>query len=277
MFFIREKKLRGVWKIERDGKESYLAGTAHFFPYRLQKSLRYYIQKTRRVLFEGPLDERSMARVIERGLEGGGAEAIYEALDARVIGGIKRIMAPLLNEPRPLSLLFPLGPSNRDPLYHWFKERRPWLAFLQIWAQFLKSQGWKYSVDLEALKLATRLGREVFFLETIEEQVEALNGVPLERMINFLKKIEHWQDYASTHAQLYLQGNVEQMMSRISEFPTRCPSIVEDRDPVFFERMQNFLAEGEVIAFLGVAHMPGIKKMIRHQGYKVEQAREADE
>lgn len=277
MFFIREKKLRAVWKIERDGKESYLAGTAHFFPYRLQKSLRYYIQKTRRVLFEGPLDERSMACVIERGLEGGGAEAIYEAMDSQVIGKIKRIMALLLNEPKPLSLLLPLGPANRDPLYHWFKERRPWLAFLQIWAQFLKSQGWKYSVDLEALKVATRLGREVFFLETIEEQVEALNGVPLERMINFLKKIEHWQDYASTHAQLYLQGNVEQMMSRISEFPTRCPSIVEDRDPVFFERMQNFLAEGGVIAFLGVSHMPGIKKMIRHQGYKVEQVRGADE
>ncbi len=277
MFFFGEKEFRAVWKIERDGQESYLAGTAHFFPYRFQKSLGYYIQKTRRVLFEGPLDERSMARVIERGLEGGGAEAIYEALDAQTIGRIKRITVSLLNEPRSLSLLLPLGPAKRDPLYHWFKERRPWLAFLQIWSQFLKSEGWKYSVDLEALKVATRLGREVFFLETIEEQVEALEGVPLERMINFLKKVEHWQDYATTHAQFYLQGKVEQMMSLVSEFPTRCPSIVENRDPVFFARMQNFLAEGEVIAFLGVSHMPGIKRMIRNQGYKVEQVRGRDE
>ena len=277
MFSFREKEFRTIWKIERDGKESYLAGTAHFFPYRFQKSLGYYIQKTRGVLFEGPLDDQSMALVIERGLEGGGAEAIYEALDSQTIGRIKRIMAPLLNEPRSLSLLFPLGPANRDPLYHWFKERRPWLAFLQIWSQFLKSAGWKYSVDLEALKVATRLGREVYFLETIEEQVEALKGVPLERMVNFLKKVEHWGDYAKTHALFYLQGNVEQVMSRLSEFPTRCPSIVENRDPVFFERMQNFLAEGEVIAFLGVSHMPGIKRMIRNQGYKVEQVRERDE
>jgi hypothetical protein len=57
--FSREKDLKMVWKIERNGKWSYLVGTAHFFPYSFKRYLVRYISSVDTVLLEGPLDESS--------------------------------------------------------------------------------------------------------------------------------------------------------------------------------------------------------------------------
>ncbi|MDI6756250.1 MAG: TraB/GumN family protein, partial [Thermodesulfobacteriota bacterium] len=65
--FFSVKELKTIWKVERDGKEGYLSGTAHFFPYSLKKSLLHYIRKAKVVLFEGPLDDQSMNQVIKNG------------------------------------------------------------------------------------------------------------------------------------------------------------------------------------------------------------------
>ena len=40
-----------------------------------------------------------------------------------------------------------------NPLYDMVKGMKPWLAFFTIWSNFLKKNGWKYSVDLEASPL----------------------------------------------------------------------------------------------------------------------------
>jgi len=265
----KRKEFKMIWKIEKHGVEGYLAGSAHFFLYPFKKSLSSYIGRVRRVLFEGPLDEKSMGRVVTRGVEKGGAEAIYAALDPQTIGRIRKIIAPLRSSSPSFPDFLTIKPFSQDPLFIWFKTLRPWLAFFQIWSQFLKNNGWKYSVDLEALKIATQLKKEIFFLETIEEQVAALEGVPLERIINYLKQIEHWEDYARNHAHYYLQGDLEQIMVLNREFPTRCPSIVDNRDPVMFERIKAFLAKGEVIAFVGTSHIQGITKFLQEDGYAV--------
>ena len=66
LFAPKEREFKMVWKIEKDGSGGgLLAGTAHFFPYRLRESLESYIRPARTVLLEGPLDEKSMNRVEE--------------------------------------------------------------------------------------------------------------------------------------------------------------------------------------------------------------------
>ena len=64
-FRSREKPLRMVWRVEKDGRRSYLVGTAHFFPYSFVGSLTRLLQKVGTVMFEGPLDEESTARIAE--------------------------------------------------------------------------------------------------------------------------------------------------------------------------------------------------------------------
>ncbi len=47
-FFHRnERELKTVWKIEGDGRRGYMAGTAHFSPFRFQRSLQRLIHKAR--------------------------------------------------------------------------------------------------------------------------------------------------------------------------------------------------------------------------------------
>ena len=55
------------------------------------------------------------------------------------------------------------------------------------------------------------------------------------------------------------------------EFPTRCDSIIANRDPIFFKRMKSFFDEGKTAAFVGVAHLPGISKLFLNEGYRVSQ------
>ena len=272
-----QKELKTIWRIERGGYKGYLAGTAHFFPYRFQKSLQRLIREAKIVLFEGPLDQQSMNQVVERGSEGEGSVTLYERLDPQTITQVKKCPGIYSDGSNPLPLFFPLGSKESDPLYAHFQKFRPWLAFLNLWSQYLKGKGWKYSVDLEAWGIAAQMGKEIHYLETIEEQVKALEGVPFERFVNFLKKIHRWDEYTKAHVQSYLKGDLEEMMSGTSEFPTRCPAIIENRDPVFYDRLRPHLEKAETVAFIGTAHIPGLKKLFLNDGYKVNQLLEMDE
>ena len=175
---MKEKELRAVWRIEKNGRGGLLAGTAHFFPYRLGKSLEAFIRPARTVLFEGPLDEASMNQVVAKASEGEGAGALYEVLDPAVRREIKKFLGLPGEGSGSLPLLLSIVSRDPDPLREHFRALRPWMAFFEIWAHFLKSKGWRSSVDLEAQQIAARLGKEIRFLETIEEQVAALEGHP---------------------------------------------------------------------------------------------------
>ena len=264
---MKEKELRAVWRIEKNGRGGLLAGTAHFFPYRLGKSLEAFIRPARTVLFEGPLDEASMNQVVAKASEGEGAGALYEVLDPAVRREIKKFLGLPGEGSGSLPLLLSIVSRDPDPLREHFRALRPWMAFFEIWAHFLKSKGWRSSVDLEAQQIAARLGKEIRFLETIEEQVAALEGIPPERFVRFLEKIERWEEFARSHARWYLSGDLEAMMASGNEFPSRCPSIVENRDPVLFERMKVFFERGEAIALVGTAHVPGLLKRFLAEGY----------
>jgi hypothetical protein len=275
-FHKNERELKTIWKVERDGRRGYITGTAHFSPFRYRRSLQGLIGKVQIALFEGPLDEQSMKRVVELGSAGEGSIALYERLDPQTITQIKRCTGMTPSGSNPLPLFFPLSAKESDPLYAHFQKFQPWLAFLNLWSQYLKESGWKYSVDLEAFKIAGQMGKEIHFLETIDEQVKALEGVPFERFVAFLKKVHLWDEHTKRHVQIYQRGGLEEIMSGTSEFPTRCPSIIENRDPIFYERMKPYLEKAETVAFVGTAHIAGLKKMFLRDGSKVDQEAETE-
>ncbi len=271
------KELKTVWRVEKDKKVGFLAGTAHFFPHRFQKSLQSYIQSARVVLFEGPLDQEGMDQVVERGSQEGGAAHLYGALDPQTIGNIRRHLGRFLAESRSLSSFFPFPVQSLDPVVVYFQNSRPWMAFFRIYAHFLRERGWKFSVDLEALRIASRLGKEIIFLESVEEQIAALEGIPLERFIRFFKRIDQWEDLAKANVRHYLQGEVEALLDCTDDFPSRCPSIVEQRDPVMFSRMRKFFENGEATAFIGTPHIPGILSRFKAEGYAILQVGKEEE
>jgi len=73
----KERILKTIWRAEKDGKVNYLIGTAHFFPYHFRISLKKLFRKTKRALFEGPLDSSSLEQVVVQGAGGEGSMQFY--------------------------------------------------------------------------------------------------------------------------------------------------------------------------------------------------------
>ena len=63
------------------------------------------------------------------------------------------------------------------------------------------------------------------------------------------------------------------LLNTTKPFPTRCTSIIDNRDPVFFERMMPYIDAGAVAVFVGTTHIQGITKMLEKDGFKVTQYR----
>lgn len=268
-FISKEKELKMIWKIKRDGKESYLAGTTHFFPYRFRSALRKHISNVDTVLLEGPLEEDVMNMVVEQSSGKTGIQSLYNALDARTITQINKELGYLFRGTSSFMSYMESFKRNSDLLYSQIKDQSPWMAFFSIWVHFLKKRGWRYIMDLDALNAAKELGREVFYLEKIEEQIEALNGIPFERIVYFVKKIEYWDGYVQRYIKYYLRGDFEELMNSAVEFPTRCESIIGRRDPILYERMKVFLEKGNALVVIGITHVQGIKKMLSEDGYLI--------
>jgi len=265
-FFSKERELRMVWKVLKGGRKSFLVGTAHFFPYSFKNSLRRYISNMDIILVEGPLDDNAVKTVAEHGLSRG-KQSLYDALDAQTINKINRGLTYPSRGLSSFASYMNTFKTSGDLLFEQIKDKRPWMAFFSIWFHYLEKKGWRFSTDLDALRIAVELGKEVQFLEKIEEQIEALNGVSLERIVNFLKKIERWDKYARRYVKYYLRGDLEGLMSAAREFPTFCESIINKRDPILHERMKPSLEKGDTIAFVGITHIQGIKKRLLEDGY----------
>ncbi len=275
MLFIKskEKELKMIWEVEKNGKKSHLIGTAHYFPYSFKTSLLRYIKSTGTVIFEGPLDPESMARVQAVGQTGQNDAPLFEELDQQTIADISQILYPSCRQRNPYFLYNFKTFKSENPTYDMIKGMKPWLAFFTIWFGFLEKNGWKHSVDLEAYKIAKELRKKIVFLETIEEQIQVLESLSHERIINFLKQANHWGSYVKDYVKAYLAGDLENLKFIGRGFPNRSPAVIDRRDQIFYERMAGYLENGGVATCVGAPHIRGVSQLLLSDGYQIHKPR----
>ncbi len=270
--FFRERPLRMVWTLEKGGKTSAIVGTSHFFPYSYRRAFAGLMRGARAVLFEGPLDGESMDAIARYGMDGGETPSVLKALHAETVERINSRLAKAVGQITGQTTgLGMMRPSRVRFLDLYADGVRPWMALFATWSAFLRTQGWNNSMDLEAYTIARKLGKDVRFLESIDEQLAALDDIPFDRIIAFLNAFEEWGGYAERHLKLLVEGAYDEMITSTTIFPSRCHSIVDDRDPVFFERMKPFFEEGAAVAFVGTTHVRGLSRMFEDEGYLVRQ------
>jgi hypothetical protein len=262
------RRLKTVWRVQKEGMSCFLVGTAHFFPYSFKNTLIKLIKGVDTVLFEGPLDPESMAKVTQHGQVPGGTPFLYDALEPEVIKKVNRCLNDRVPHRSAESYLALFEPRPSDFLETHVRGVRPWMAFFSLWSSYLN---WHHSIDMEAFHIAQRLGKKIHFLETVEEQLVALDGIPFDRIVEYVNRFQHWKSYKEQFLRDFLEGDLERLMSRTTKFPTRCESILGLRDERFFERMKPFFEKGSAIAFFGLSHIPAIKKMFINEGYEVTQ------
>lgn len=272
MFFKRsnQKELKMIWEVEKDHKRSYIVGTAHFFPYSFKTSLQRCLENAGTIMFEGPLDQDNMAKVVNRGLDKLSSYHIFDDLDPQSINRITRELAPQCRGRNTFFILNLRKFRIENPLYEMVKGMKPWLAFFTIWSSYLKKNGWKYSVDLEGYTLAREFGKKIVFLETIEEQITVLESLARDRIIDFLKCVDQWHELAQDYVTCYLAGDLERIKSTGLRFPSRHHSVINHRDKIFYEGMLQYLEQGDAVVFVGAPHVRGVSKLLREDGYQIK-------
>ena len=257
-----------IWRVEKNGHTAYLVGTAHFFPYSFARSLAKLFRTVETVLFEGPLDQASLQRIAEHGRQGQAAPSLAEALAPESICEIDRQLSRRLRfqNGEEHYLLWPSPSPNYFELYT--RGLRPWLAFFSIWSTCLD---WPYSVDMEGFRLAQRLGKRVHFLETLEEQLAVLDGIPFERIVRQLNEVSHWPQYSERYVAFFLAGNLTGLMALTDNFVSRGRPVISERDAILQQRMKPIFDRQTAAAFVGFPHIPGICRLFLDQGYNVIQ------
>jgi hypothetical protein len=250
-----------VWGVERHGRRSTLIGAAHFFPRHFHGDLRRLISEARIVLLEGPLDEEATRKVLAAG-RGTGGGMLYEAARDKINAELGIVRPPLDLHQLLKDLVF----GRQD---EWLEEEmralKPWAAFFGVWTRYRAREGWAHSLDLDAARIAAALGKEIVYLETIEEQIAALEAVPLERILNFMNV--DWSAYCAAYERHYLAGELDALVAAAQAFPTYCEPIIERRDPLLAERMARELERGQACVVIGVAHCPGVLARLNELGY----------
>ena len=266
-----QKRFAMLWEVEKAGRCSWIAGTAHFFCYSFEASLRALLDRVDTVLFEGPLDRASLAQVAEIGRSPElGASRLLDAMTEEEVRRLERVVCG----PRGLWARF-LGLQTPDPpdVRFFLSDTRPWMAFFSLWTSYLARHGWTESVDLEGWHLAREMGKAVCAMETISEQIETLESIPIPRIVNFFRRCGEWNRYIRRNVRAYLKGDLERMMGTSSEFPTRTEMVISRRDALFFERMEPFLAQGRSAVFVGSAHMFNLRDLLAGAGFRLRRCR----
>ena len=267
----RQRPFAMLWEIEKEGRRSWIGGTAHFFCYSFEPSFRKLFERVDTVLFEGPLDQASLDQVSEIGRSPeSGCTRLINVLTEDDLGRLERVViGPRGFWARVLGLQRPDPPDVR----YFLSETRHWMAFFSLWTSYLKRHGWDQSVDLEAWHLAHDMGKAVVGLETIAEQIEILESIPLSRVVRFFRLCDRWDGYIRRNERAYLKGDLNGMMGTSSEFPTRTEQVIHRRDVLFLERMKPFLEPGRCAIFVGTAHMLNLLPLLEGAGFMVRRSR----
>jgi uncharacterized protein YbaP (TraB family) len=266
-----QKRFTMLWEIEKNGRRSWIGGTAHFFRYSFENSFRRLFDAAKTVLFEGPLDRASMDRVAEIGRNPpSGSPRLADAMTEEEIRELERVVCG----PRGFWARFlGLEWANPPDVHHLLSHARPWMAFFSLWSSYLARKGWTGSVDLEAWRLAHEMGKHVHCMETIPEQIETMESIPIPRIVNYFRRCRQWNRYTRLNIRAYLKGDLERMAGTSTEFPTRTELVIHRRDRRFLERMRPFLEEGRSVVLVGSAHLLNLRGMMSEEGFQVRKTR----
>lgn len=267
-----QRPFRMLWEVVRDGKTSWIGGTAHFFRYSFETAFRHLFKKVDTVIFEGHLDEDSLdavSRLGKRPPDPG--TCLFDLMTEEEIRALERVVR---GPEGPLWRLLNAEYENKADVRWYLRRTRPWFAFFSLWTAYLERMGWRYSVDLEAWRVAHRLGKRVLAMEDIGEQVAALESVPPERAVNHFRACRQWGAYLRANAGAYLTGDLEGMMGTSTEFPTRTGLVISERDQRFRERMRPYLERGRCCVLVGSAHMLNLRGMLAEDGFSVRPLRQ---
>ena len=256
-----------LWRLDKNGRTSWIGGSAHFFCYSFEHSLRRLFEQVDTVLLEGPIDSDSMDEVARIGrTPEPDAPRVAQFLSEEEICRLERTVYG------PEGFWAKLAGFQKERTIDVRKvlaESRQWYAFFSLWTAYLERNGWTNSVDLEVWNIALDMGKSVMGMESLAEQIASLESAPMPRIVKFMKDCSFWPKLMKSNCSRYLAGDLMGMMGTSAEFPTRTGTIISVRDQRFRERMRPYIERGGTAVFVGAAHMINLRNMLAEDGFTV--------
>lgn len=284
-FLNHAKKIKNgnarFWKIEKKGvKPSYLYGTMHVTDpdvVNLSQPVRHALDNADRVILE--LDE--------------------------IIGENGKFVAKKLAS-SPDFMTIKTGESFKDKLppdefqrfnqtleahglnYSLVANSKPWLIWmmLSIPACETRRQSYGYkALDVEIGENAKKLGKPVIGLETVDEQLAALDDLPISfyaRSIeDYFNKPDFYENIFYTEIQLYKNNRIGEILVLSSMFELDISAkdqkifkdvLMRKRNLHMAQRALPFVKQGNSFIAVGAAHLvddSGLVEQLRKHGYRV--------
>lgn len=159
----------------------------------------------------------------------------------------------------------------------------PWLLAVVLMDLGMNSIGFKSDLGLEQhlLRLASRDGREILGLETLEDQIGIFDGLPSGEQADLLAQTLAELDTAEQMMDELLgawrEGRLDalasQLIAEFENFPELYRALVTDRNERWLGRLESLLSGDEsYLVVVGALHLVGegnVVELLREQGFTV--------
>ena len=264
-----------MWRVADEDSEFILLGTFHILPPNLQwrtPAINQAIENAQTVYFEVDAEtpearSKAIGVIMTQGFLPPG-ETLSKMLDENDADELNRISNSL-----GLSL------AGVDPM-------RPWNAFLTLSVQFIVKQGFDPGAGVDSVLLAEARarGKDIEFLESIEQQLSLFTGLDRKTEKDLLVlTIRDWDAQVEAFDSLYAAwatGDADVIDSEMNgmmrtESPKVFDRLIKNRNESWVEILDTALAEGSGTALVavGAGHLVGdtysVPSMLAQRGYDV--------
>lgn len=161
---------------------------------------------------------------------------------------------------------------------------KPWVIEITITAMEIQKMGYDASLglDIHFLNLAHERGKEIQELETVDEQIDLVSGIPVPDQIlsleSTIRELEELPAYVDEMISAWREGDAEKMAEMIMKAYTVSPEFRTVYERLFTARNQkwvdtycDFIAGGGTYFIItGAGHLVGensVIDMLRARGY----------
>jgi len=268
---LQEKSF--LWKVRSEKNSIYILGSIHFLKkesYPLKQSIEQAFDAVSKLVLEIDLQsatpEKTRQVTLEKGLFRDGT-TLQQNVDKETYD---------LTERRAREAGIDLRAMN--PL-------KPWLVALTLTTMKLQKLGFdpNYGVDRYLAERAKRSGKSTGGLESLEFQIDLLDGLSRrdqEMMLReTLKELDQLDKGVEQLVQSWTKGEVgpveEWLLAGMREYPEVHVKVIVERNRRWLPQIEKMIAQGEnAIVVVGAAHLvgrEGVIELLKQRGYTVEQ------
>lgn len=253
-----------LWKVSGKGiKTSYLFGTFHLVPkegFALPSKVKQKMLKSEAVVLEVDLESPELTHGLAKAM--------------RMTKSLKTLMTP-----QDYSFLSKFVQDSLEKSMQHFQYIKP--GFLGQLLLYPKLLGYSpESYDLELLHLAKKWHKNIYVLETPQEQIALFDKSTLEtqasQLLNNVKQFNRQRKLMYKMLDLYQHEDLEGLYNLIASEQTSSGSqklLLDERNQRWLTPLVNQMKKNQSFVAVGAAHLPGqsgLIELLRQQGYKVE-------